>query len=189
MTELEGATKTVESEAAETATAVATDGVGLAAVAIAAAVEGLAVAADVAEEEPPNGRGRRRRGGAGGAHRGDGGLRTHRRPRAHVLARDRARHAAEGGRRASAGPATPLRQARRQAREGDSRRDGAARSGRRPPSASCSSGSRASRSFSKQIVEFLAIDEPMTLRELLTNAKLRASIDGEVNLEMLESVC
>ena len=55
MTELEGATKTVESEAAETATAVATDGVGLAAVAIAAAVEGLAVAADVAEEEPPNG--------------------------------------------------------------------------------------------------------------------------------------
>ena len=55
MAELEGTTKTVESEAAETATAVATDGVGLAAVAIAAAVEGLAVAEDVVQEEPPTG--------------------------------------------------------------------------------------------------------------------------------------
>ncbi|MEX2598183.1 MAG: sigma-70 factor domain-containing protein, partial [Dehalococcoidia bacterium] len=37
------------------------------------------------------------------------------------------------------------------------------------------------------ITEYLAISEPMTLTELMTNEKLRAAIDGEINLEMLET--
>ena len=38
------------------------------------------------------------------------------------------------------------------------------------------------------VVEYLAIEEEMTLRELLDNEKLRANIDREFNVEMLESL-
>ena len=38
------------------------------------------------------------------------------------------------------------------------------------------------------VVEYLAIEEEMTLGELLTNEKLRANIDREFNVEMLESL-
>ena len=36
------------------------------------------------------------------------------------------------------------------------------------------------------ITEYLAIEDPLTLKMLLTNEKLRTAIDGESNLEMLE---
>ena len=38
------------------------------------------------------------------------------------------------------------------------------------------------------ITEFLAIEEEITLGELLHNEKLRANVDGELNLEMLETL-
>ena len=38
------------------------------------------------------------------------------------------------------------------------------------------------------VVAFLAIEEKMTLGELLENPKLRANVDGEINIEMLESL-
>ncbi len=38
------------------------------------------------------------------------------------------------------------------------------------------------------ITEFLAIEEEITLGELLHNEKLRANVDGELNLEMVESL-
>ena len=38
------------------------------------------------------------------------------------------------------------------------------------------------------ITEFLAIEEDITLGELLHNEKLRANVDGELNLEMLETL-
>ena len=38
------------------------------------------------------------------------------------------------------------------------------------------------------VTEFLAIEEEITLGELLHNEKLRANVDGELNLEMLESL-
>ena len=37
------------------------------------------------------------------------------------------------------------------------------------------------------IAEYLAIEEPLTLGMLLTNEQLRAAVDGEINLEMLET--
>ena len=44
------------------------------------------------------------------------------------------------------------------------------------------------REFLEAITEFLAIEETMTLGEMLTNEKLRANIDGENNLDMLETL-
>ena len=44
------------------------------------------------------------------------------------------------------------------------------------------------REFLEAVTEFLAIEEPMTLGELLTNEKLRANIDGENNIDMLETL-
>ena len=38
------------------------------------------------------------------------------------------------------------------------------------------------------VTEFLAIEEEITLGELLHNEKLRANVDGELNLEMLETL-
>jgi RNA polymerase primary sigma factor len=38
----------------------------------------------------------------------------------------------------------------------------------------------------ESITEYLAIEDPLTLKMLLTNEKLRAAIDGEINFEMLE---
>jgi RNA polymerase primary sigma factor len=37
------------------------------------------------------------------------------------------------------------------------------------------------------ITEYLVIEDPLTLKMLLTNEKLRAAIDGEINFEMLEA--
>ena len=37
------------------------------------------------------------------------------------------------------------------------------------------------------ITEYLAIEDPLTLKMLLTNEKLRAAIDSEINFEMLET--
>ena len=38
----------------------------------------------------------------------------------------------------------------------------------------------------ESITEYLVIEDPLTLKMLLTNEKLRAAIDGEINFEMLE---
>ncbi len=44
------------------------------------------------------------------------------------------------------------------------------------------------RDLVEAIAEFLAIEEEMTIGELMTNEKLRANIDGENNVDMLETL-
>ena len=44
------------------------------------------------------------------------------------------------------------------------------------------------RGLLEAVTEFLAIEEEITLGELLHNEKLRANVDGELNLEMLETL-
>ena len=44
------------------------------------------------------------------------------------------------------------------------------------------------RDLLEAITEFLVIEEEVTLGELLQNEKLRANVDGELNIEMLESL-
>ena len=44
------------------------------------------------------------------------------------------------------------------------------------------------RDMLEAVAEFLAIEEEMTLGELLRNEKLRANVDGELNVEMLETL-
>ena len=185
MAELEGTTKTVESEAAEAATAVATDGVGLAAVAIAAAVEGLAVAEDVAEEEPPKGEvaaveaePEEPTEGMEGSELIDDPVRMYLREIGRVTllkAADERRLAQQlhSGKHVDKLEKEILGATERPVQAADAVRKLLTRL-------------EGQSELLEAIVEFLAIDEPMTLRELLTNAKLRASIDGEVNLEMLE---
>ena len=74
-------------------------------------------------------RGRRRRGGS---HQGSRWRPADRRPRSHVPERGRAREAAHGGRRAPLGAGLRVQQARREARGGHRRGDGAAGTGVRP---------------------------------------------------------
>ena len=185
MTELEGATKTVESEAAETATAVATDGVGLAAVAIAAAVEGLAVAAGVAEEEPPK--------GAVAAVEAEPEEPTEEMEGSELIDDPVRMYLREIGRVTllTAADERRLAQQLHSGKHVDKLEKQILDATERPVRAADGVRELLKRlegqsELLEAIVEFLAIDEPMTLRELLTNAKLRASIDGEINLEMLE---
>ena len=185
MAELEGTTKTVESEAAETATAVATDGVGLAAVAIAAAVEGLAVAEDVVQEEPPT--------GAVAAVEAEPEEPTEEMEGSELIDDPVRMYLREIGRVTllKAADERRLAQQLHSGKHVDKLEKELLDATERPVQAADAVRKLLKRlegqsELLEAIVEFLAIDEPMTLRELLTNAKLRASIDGEVNLEMLE---